>query len=59
MNEIKVYHMALALNKQARNRRKKGIFRSEKKADDQNEEKLKRLRAMRSGNRGVVTKYRK
>ena len=26
-------------------------------ADDQNEEKLKRLRAMRSGNRGVVTKY--
>ena len=30
MNEIKVYQMALALNKQARNRRKKGIFRSEK-----------------------------
>ena len=28
-------------------------------ADDQNEEKLKRLRAMRSGNRGVVTKYTK
>ena len=26
-------------------------------ADDQNEEKLKRLRAMRSVNRGVVTKY--
>ena len=28
-------------------------------ADDQNEEKLKCLRAMRSGNRGVVTKYTK
>ena len=28
-------------------------------ADDQNEEKLKRLRAMRSGNRGIVTKYTK
>ena len=28
-------------------------------ADDHTEEKLRRLRAMRSGNRGVVTKYRK